>query len=374
MSQPLHAPDADCLLRALHLQPVERTPFWDVIYGIPPELAEALLGRPLDRGSDLRGQLSDYSPVDQLALARLLGIDVIGFRTGWSWGGEVWETGSDGERRYVDGRIKSRHDLQSLPPLDIDSPCRKVERFLATVEGTGAGVWIGLSGVFHDVIQSVGYQDFMYALYDDLAFVETLLDIGVERNQQLLAALSQYPLAFVRIYEDVAHNQGLLIEPSRFRALWRPRIEALLAPARQAGIPITLHCCGSLRDLLPLAIESGFAGIDPFQPECNDIYALHAQYGHRICFLGNMGLDVLIKGPAERIARLAREQIARLGRTGYVVRPNALSKDVPPAHLLALAGAVRSFRWEPGSPTQQGMAGTVHESVDSRSSNNVEYT
>ena len=106
--------DTRPILRALHGERSDRIPFWDVLYGLPPSLAEALLGRPLASGPDRVGQLSDYTPEDQLALADLLGMDVIGFRAGWSFGGDIWVTGEDGEIRSF--TLKCRIDT----PIEID--------------------------------------------------------------------------------------------------------------------------------------------------------------------------------------------------------------------------------------------------------------
>ena len=339
----MYSLDASLFTRALRRECVERIPFWDVLYGLPANLAGALLGRELDAGQDRVGQLSDYAPEDQLALARRLGVDVIGFRAGWGFGGDVWVTDERGVRRYVDGRIKRRADITELPPLDVGATYRKVERFLAATEGTGAGVYVGLHGIFHDVIQSVGYGDFMLALHDDPGFVETLLDISLEHNVQLVEGLAAYPLTFLRFYEDIAYNRGLMLRPEVFKRLWLPRVVRLVAPARAAGLPVTLHCCGRLDQMLPLAIEAGFAAIDPIEPGCNDIYALHARYGELICFMGNIGIDLLTDGPPERIAAAVREQVGRLGsRGGYVIKTgNHFNEQVPAAHVLALAQAAR---------------------------------
>ena len=235
----MYSLDASLFTRALRRECVERIPFWDVLYGLPEHLAGALLGRELDAGQDRVGQLSDYAPEDQLALARRLGVDVIGFRAGWGFGGDVWVTDERGVRRYVDGRIKRRADITELPPLDVGATCRKVERFLAATGGTGAGVYVGLHGIFHDVVQSVGYGDFMLALHDDPGFVETLLDISLEHNVQLVEGLAAYPLTFLRFYEDIAYNRGL---DAAARSLQAP-----VAPARGAA-RCARACRGSPRD------------------------------------------------------------------------------------------------------------------------------
>jgi hypothetical protein len=341
--------DVESLLAAFRCEPTGEIPFWDVLFGFPPNLAEDLLGRPLEPGPDRVGQLQDYTAEDQLELAGILGISVIGFRAGWSFGGDIWVDGEGGLRRYVGGRIKSPHDLKDLPQLDLEGPRRKLEKFQHTVAGTGAGVFVGLHGIFHDVIQSVGYDDFLVAVHDAPGFVEQLLDISLERNRRVVEALAPLRPTFLRFYEDVAYNRGLMIRPSLFREMWLRRVLHLTEPARALGIPVTLHCCGKLDQMIPLAIEAGFAAIDPFEPECNDIDALYSHHGGRICFMGNVGVKLLAEGPAEEIAAFVARQAGRLGRHGgYVIKSgNHYAEDVPAAHVLALAQAARELPAQP---------------------------
>ena len=113
----------------------------------------------------------------------------------------------------------------------------------------------------------------------------------------------------------------------------------MLSPIREKGIPIYMHCCANLTDLIPIIIDMGVTAIHPVQPNCNDIFGLKRQYSGKMSFVGNLDLaGVLSFGSPADVAEQARKNIAGLAPGGgYVMASShSITDDVPPENYLAM--------------------------------------
>jgi len=200
--------------------------------------------------------------------------------------------------------------------------------------------------VVHSAYYSIGYETLCLLLYDNLPFVERVMDISMERNRRVVEVLCEYPVAFVRLVDHVAISTGPMFRPEMLRSLWLPRTRELVAPARERGVLLEWHCCGRADWALPDVIELGFDAVDPISPECSDIYALHRQFGDRLTFIGNIAVDLLAEGTPQEVEADVAEHIRRLGESGgYVVKSGGSSPGMRAESVLAMAQAVQTYGW-----------------------------
>ena len=66
--------------------------------------------------------------------------------------------------------------------------------------------------------------------------------------------------------DDFAFKTGLFVRPQIFEKVWRPHYDRILAPAREAGIPIMFHSDGKIDDAIQMLLEMGVDGITPHGP------------------------------------------------------------------------------------------------------------
>jgi uroporphyrinogen decarboxylase len=154
--------------------------------------------------------------------------------------------------------------------------------------------------------------------------------------------VSGMDIAFFYLDDDIADNQGLLIAPRMIEDVWLPRTARMFAPIRARNIPIALHCCGNLSEVIPLAPRVGVNAIQPLQPNFNDIYAVKRQYGDRLCLIGNLDIagTLAIGTPNEAAVdtKAHLEELAPGG--GYMVAPShSITPAVPPQNSLAMVEA-----------------------------------
>ncbi len=90
---------------------------------------------------------------------------------------------------------------------------------------------------------------------------------------------------------DLGYRNGLLFSPRHYDEQLRPTMRRLFQYFRGQGLPVILHSCGDVRDLIPRFIEDGLTCLQPLEVKAGmDVLALKKEYGHDLSFMG--GIDV----------------------------------------------------------------------------------
>jgi uroporphyrinogen decarboxylase len=98
----------------------------------------------------------------------------------------------------------------------------------------------------------------------------------------------------VWLYEDMGYTAGLFASPRTFQQMVFPYFKELIDFFHGFGLPVILHSCGSVAQILPLVVEVGFDALNPMERKArhNDPYLFAEKYGEKLAFFG--GLDVRV--------------------------------------------------------------------------------
>lgn len=292
----------------------------------------------MDNGSK---ESNDLVPEDAIEYAKRIGMDAI--RVNFSWNpAQVFKKAQDGTIHYVDGQIKSKDDLEKLgEPPDITKQLQKFERYLQAVEksGTKIGVYPSITGFFDCTYLAIGFQDFLFKLYDDIELIETLMDIFVENQRKLVEEVVKYhECSFVFINDDIAFGSGLIVRPELFKELYLNRMKALVEPAKKARKLLTYHTDGKLDQVFPILDEIGFDAVHPIEPGANNIYELKKAWGQKICLHGNIETVLLAYGEKQEIQQDVIKHISKVAPGGgYILgSSSSIMEGIPPENYLAM--------------------------------------
>jgi uroporphyrinogen decarboxylase len=171
----------------------------------------------------------------------------------------------------------------------------------------------------------------------DIAEQPDLADHLLEKATEFSCALSEeacrrYKPDWLWTGDDVAGQQALMISPSVWRSLVRPRLARIVQVGKQYKIPVAYHCCGALRPIIPDLIAMGIDVLNPIQSKCPgmDPIELKMEFGTYLTFMG--GVDTVELLPNGTPAEVLRETVSLIeGMTrdggGYIL---AASHTVPP--------------------------------------------
>jgi uroporphyrinogen decarboxylase len=197
-------------------------------------------------------------------------------------------------------------------------------------------------------------DNFLMDLVVDTANVERLLDALLELHFETLDHVFESVgdlVDIVRFGDDLGMDNGPLMSPDTYRAIFKPRHAALNAYVHERSPMKTfLHSCGSLYELLPDIIETGVDILNPVQITARDMEPakLKAEFGDAITFWGG-GADtrvVLPRGTPDEVRDHVRRNIETLAPGGGFVFATAhnMLPDIPPENIEAMFEAIDEYR------------------------------
>jgi uroporphyrinogen decarboxylase len=191
------------------------------------------------------------------------------------------------------------------------------------------------------------------------AFMDAAVEMYLGNLKRFLGAVGE-SIDIIVFGDDLGMQTGPQISPEMYRRLFKPRHRLLwetakkLAPAGRGGDPsrppvrVLLHCCGSIRALLPDLIDAGIDAMNPVQISTEGMAAkgLKRDFGRDVVFWGG-GCEtqtVLRSGTPDEVRAHVSGQVQAFAPGGGFVfqQVHNILAGVPPQNVVAMFDAVRS--------------------------------
>ncbi len=250
--------------------------------------------------------------------------------------------GKDGRLFYGEGMIKTEADLSllKLPDPRNDALYEEAARF-AQKKGDYAAWFVTRIGIFPTWL-SMGLENFSLALYEKRPFLETVLDRYCDWTAAVTERVCKLGFDIFASTDDMAFKSAPFFSPKVFHDLVLPRFQRV---AKHITLPWVIHSDGNLLPFIEDLLSLGITGLHPNEKGAMDIRFMKRQYGHRICILGNVDLNLLGLGTPQQVDQEVRELIRDVGPGGgYIVTSgNSLASYCLPENVLALSRAVQKY-------------------------------
>ncbi|MDA0746389.1 MAG: hypothetical protein O2954_07710 [bacterium] len=197
----------------------------------------------------------------------------------------------------VDWPIRSRSDWQPIR--------KRLEPDFSRVD------WVSLrtgferareEGKFITFHAPMGYDQFQTYMKTDELLVAMVTDTewlaeAFRTHAELLVAMAKMMIeagfhfdgAF--LFNDMGYRNGLLFSPDLYRRTLLETDRMICDFFHQYNMPVILHSCGRVRELIPHLIEAGFDCLQPLEVKAGmDVRELKSEFGDRLAFMG--GIDV----------------------------------------------------------------------------------
>ena len=310
-------------------------------------LASEIVGEPIHVNWDIAPDGSPVSGGAELAemqkkVCRAFGKDNIN----WNAFAPVYAGRTHNEGVVVVGKglIHTRGDLGIMQFPDIDAPgfLDEAREFAARKDEFCAVACIRLGA--GAMLMSMGLRAFSYAMADDVELIIELLRRYADWTIRLAPRLAEIGFDVFWAFDDVAFNSGPMFSPAFYRDVVLPIQQEATAAL---PLPLITHSDGDMGPLLDDWLELGQAAIHPIQPDVMDINAVKADYGDRLCLVGNIFMDDLVhKDPADIDAQV-RDRIETIGAGGgYIISSsNSLTADMKIENVRAMIDAIDRYGW-----------------------------
>lgn len=90
---------------------------------------------------------------------------------------------------------------------------------------------------------------------------------------------------------DMGYRNGLLFSPETYRKTHKEADEMVYSFCHKHNMPVILHSCGNIKEIIPDLIEVGLDCLQPLEVKAGmDVRELKEKYGDKLSFMG--GIDV----------------------------------------------------------------------------------
>ncbi len=119
---------------------------------------------------------------------------------------------------------------------------------------------------------------------------------------------------------DLGYRNGLLFSPHHYEEQLRPTFRKLFGYFKAQGLPVILHSCGCVNELVPYFVEDGLTCLQPLEVKAGmDVLQLKRDFGDRLAFMGGIDVRAMADPDPSRIEEEIRSKmtIAKKGG-GYI--------------------------------------------------------
>jgi uroporphyrinogen decarboxylase len=145
---------------------------------------------------------------------------------------------------------------------------------------------------------------------------ETDADLTLAMYDIMIEGGYQFDGAFM--YCDLGYRNGLLFSPKHYAQQLHPVFKRVFSFFNERGLPVFLHSCGNVKELLPYFVDEGLSCLQPLEVKAGmDLVELKQQFGKDLAFMG--GIDVRAMSDPQAIeAEIKRKiPVAKQGG-GYI--------------------------------------------------------
>ncbi|MDP6053180.1 MAG: uroporphyrinogen decarboxylase family protein [Candidatus Latescibacteria bacterium] len=193
--------------------------------------------------------------------------------------------------------IKSRADWNEIRPR-LEPDYTRVDWVSARTTYERAkeeGKYITFNGAMgYDYFQAyLKTEELLMALLTDPEWIREMFrsaaDLLIEMARMMMEKGFKFDGAF--LFNDMGYRNGLLFSPDVYRDLLQETDEKVCSFFHVHDMPVILHSCGCVKELIPFLIESGFDCLQPLEVKAGmDLIELKALYGDKMAYMG--GIDV----------------------------------------------------------------------------------
>ncbi len=117
----------------------------------------------------------------------------------------------------------------------------------------------------------------------------TLANLWMKMMEMMLEKGFEFDGAF--FFNDMGYRNGLLFSPKTYRKTHKEADEMVYSFCHKHNMPVILHSCGRVKEIIPDLIEVGLDCLQPLEVKAGmDVRELKEKYGDRLSFMG--GIDV----------------------------------------------------------------------------------
>jgi Uroporphyrinogen decarboxylase (URO-D). len=160
------------------------------------------------------------------------------------------------------------------------------ENYEPVIDSNRVTMFAIVNGLFERTADLTNFADtFCYLLEEPeelTAFFEKLVDFHIDL---IKIAKKYYHADIITFHDDMGSQKDSFMSPNTFKEIMMPHYQKITSAVHELGMFINYHSCGSVGNLLPYFIESGFDSWEG-QDSANNKVELMNEYGDQLIQAG----------------------------------------------------------------------------------------
>lgn len=244
-------------------------------------------------------------------------------------------TDAEEERAWAEegkGNITTMEEFENFPWPTIKDFDFSLLKTVGEHLPPGMKVINTVQGVFTPVWLLMGGETFYLSLIDNPGLVAKMFDKITTLQYECIQRIVSFDcLGALRVNDDIAYKNGLLISPGHLREYFFPWLKEVGKLCERKDLPFILHTDGNVYEVLDDIIDAGVNGLHPIEPSAMDIGYLKKKVGDKLCLLGGIDVDLMTRGTPEEVEALVRRNLREIAPGGgYIVgASNSVPEYIP---------------------------------------------
>lgn len=194
-------------------------------------------------------------------------------------------------------------------------------------------------GVLENLINIMGYETLCYKLADDPDLVRAVADRVGECELALYEALVELEqVGALWLNDDLGFKTATMISPTHLREYVFPWHTRLVERAHAGDLPVILHACGNVSEVMDDLIATGIDAKHSFEDIIEPVAEFKRRYGDRLAAIGGIDMDVISRCSEDEVRSYTRGVIDECAPGGgwALGTGNSVPNYVPVANFLAM--------------------------------------
>ena len=206
-------------------------------------------------------------------------------------------------------------DFDKMPIPDVRDPARW-ELIPLSRQNAPDKFLIGQGVSLYERVHFIrGLQAAWMDIYENTDHLLNLIEILTDMNLVAIEKYKEIDCDGIMFCDDWGLQDRLMIQPEKFREIWKPFYARVYKAAHDAGMLTLLHSCGEITSILGDLVEAGLDVIQMDQQENMGLDRLRREFGGTITFWCPVDIQqTMARGNPDEIRAYVRKMVSTLGR------------------------------------------------------------
>ncbi|MBD3187132.1 hypothetical protein GF325_09910 [Candidatus Bathyarchaeota archaeon] len=212
-------------------------------------------------------------------------------------------------------------------------------------------IWGVINGPLEPTWQLIGdsWTFFFIMARRNEQLAREILDRTCEYCIEAGKAMIEHGADAIRIGDDYALNDGLMVHPERWKSLIYPAHVKLVQGLKKfagSDYPVILHSDGNITSIIPWLLQGGIDALNPIQPGALDFQEIMEKWGNHFALAGAFDLRFFLEPPVEPTFTRLHEEVERLMGIALAFHGEPTGFCIGPSHQVQPASYPITFtRW-----------------------------